>query len=217
MSEPERRITAIERQRRNPERVNLFLDGAFAMGLPLTAVTEAGLRVGLTLTPLEIESLQEMNDVARATDTAIRLLTSRPRAVAEIRDHLRRSRYDDETIAEVLRKLRDWNYFDDEVFARQWVENRERHRPRGRRLLELELRRKGVDREAADAAIEEAEVDEFRGALAIARDKLRTYGALEPAVAQRRLAGFLGRRGYGYDVIKPVLAELFGGVEDDGG
>jgi len=164
---------------------------------------------------MQIAELKELDDTAKATDAAIRLLTARPRAVREIRDRLRRKEYDDETIERVIERLRDWRYIDDEAFARYWVENRESNRPRGRRLLEQELRLKGVERETVSHAIEDAEIDERAGALEIARAKLRSYRGEEEAVARRRLGGFLARRGYGYDVVKPVLDELFGEHEDE--
>jgi len=213
--EPERRITALERQKRNPERVNLSLDGAFAMGLPLNAVADFGLRVGKTLTPAQIEELKELDDTAKATDSAIRLLTSRPRSVREIRDRLKRKQFDDETIDRVITRLRDWRYIDDEAFARYWVENRESNRPRGRRLLEHELRLKGVDRDTVAEAIDDAEIDERTGALEIGRAKLRSYRNEEGSVARRRLGAFLARRGYGYEVVKSVLDELFGERDGD--
>jgi regulatory protein len=215
MSEAEQRITAIERQKRNPERVNVFLDGAFAFGLPVNAVLDFQLRIGRQLTGLEIEELKELDDTAKATDAAIRLLTSRPRSVREIRDRLRRKEYGDETIERVLERLRDWRYIDDEAFARYWVENRESNRPRGRRLLEQELRQKGVERETVSSALDEAGIDERAGALEIARAKMRSYRNEEEAVARRRLGAFLARRGYGYDVVKPVLEALFSGDGSD--
>ena len=107
------------------------------------------------------------------------------------------------------------HYVDDADFARYWVENREANRPRGRRLLEQELRHKGVDREIVRTAIDAAEPDEFAAALDLAHGKLRSYANLDPQVARRRLAGFLGRRGYGFDVIGPVLQRVFSEDEDD--
>jgi regulatory protein len=213
--EREQRVTAIERQKRNPERVNVYLNGVFAFGLPVMAVAEQQLRIGLILPPDQIAALKELDETAKAVDSAIRLLTSRPRSVREIRDRLRQKSYDDETIDRVIAKLRDWRYIDDDAFARYWVENREANRPRGRRLLEQELRQKGIDRETVAEAIEDAEIDEHAGALEIARSKLRSYQDLEPAVAKRRLGGFLARRGYGYPTIKPVLDQLFGESDDD--
>jgi regulatory protein len=215
MIEPERRITAIEQQKRNPERVNIFLDGAFAFGLPMTAVTEFELRTGRVLSVQEIAGLQELDETAKATDAAIRLLTVRPRSVREIQLRLRKKDYDDETIERVIARLRDWKYIDDEAFARFWVENRESNRPRGRRLLEQELRSKGVERETVANAIDDAEIDELAGALEIARAKSRSYRDLDEPVMKRRLGAFLARRGYGYGVIKQVLDQLIGGDEEE--
>jgi len=215
MNDPERRITSIERQKRNPERVNVALDGEFAFAIPVNAVLDFGLRTGNQLSVSQIEELKEIDDTAKATDAAIRLLTARPRSVREIEQRLRRKEFDDPTIERVIERLRDWRYIDDEAFARFWVENRESNRPRGRRLLEQELRSKGIEREIVTNTIEDAEIDEIAGALEIARMKLRAYKDLEPEIAKRRLGAFLARRGYGYGVIKPVLTELLGEVETD--
>ena len=215
MNEPERRITSIERQKRNPERVNVALDGEFAFAIPVNAVLDFGLRTGNQLSVSQIEELKEIDDTAKATDAAIRLLTARPRSVREIEQRLRRKEFDDPTIERVIERLRDWRYIDDEAFARFWVENRESNRPRGRRLLEQELRSKGIEREIVTNTIEDAEIDEIAGALEIARMKLRAYKDLEPEIVKRRLGAFLARRGYGYGVIKPVLTELLGEVETD--
>lgn len=215
MTEPEQRITAIELQRRNPERVNVFLNGAFAFGLPLNAVADFQLKRDRVLTPLEIAELKELDDTAKATDAAIRLLTSRPRSVHEIRDRLKRKEYGDETIDRVIERLREWRYIDDEAFTRYWVENRESNRPRGRRLLEQELRQKGVERETVRETLDEVGIDERAGALEIARTKMRSYRDEEESVARRRLGAFLARRGYGYEVVKPVLDQLFGESGDD--
>ena len=140
MSEPERRISSIEQQKRNPERVNVSLDGEFAFAIPVNAVLDFGLRTGIQLSASQIEELKEIDDTAKATDAAIRLLTARPRSVREIEQRLRRKEFGDPTIERVIQRLRDWRYVDDEAFARFWVENRESNRPRGRRLLKQELR-----------------------------------------------------------------------------
>ncbi len=208
------RITAIERQKRNPERVNVFLDGVFAFGLPLSVVAERKLRKDRVLTLQEIADLQELDETAKATDAAIRLLTVRPRSVKEIHLRLRKKEYDEETIDRVIARLRDWKYVDDEAFARFWVENRDSNRPRGRRLLEQELRSKGVEQETVANAIDDAGIDELTGAIEIARAKLRSYRSLEEPVMKRRLGAFLARRGYGYGVIKQVLDQLVGGEEE---
>lgn len=208
-----KRITAIRQQQRDPERVNVFLDGQFAFGLPMLVVAQEGLKVGDLLQPDQIVHLEALDEQAKAVGAALNLLARRPRSEREIRDRLRRKGYPPETIDLAMSRLVDWRYVDDSAFARYWVENREANKPRGRRLLEQELRFKGVDRETIRETIEEADLDEQQAALELGRAKLRSYRSLDREVAYRRMGSFLARRGYGYDIVKPVLSELFGADE----
>jgi len=215
MPEQGRRITAIRPQQRDPERVNLFLDGTFAFGLPLIVVAQESLKVGDSLTPAQVTHLEALDEQVKAVNSSLNLLARRPRSEREVRDRLKRKGFPSETIDLAIAKLEGWRYVDDEAFAKFWIENREANKPRGRRLLAQELRNKGVDRETIRESIADADVNELAGALELGRTKIRSYRTLEPAVAQRRLASFLARRGYGYDVVKPVLAELFCGVVEE--
>ncbi len=211
------RITRLARQDRNPERLNVFLDGAFAFALGVEVARREGLAVGAELSAAQVEALRAAADVGKATDAALRLLTQRPRSARELRDRLRQKGYGPATIDAAIAKLEGWRYLDDAAFARAWVENREAHRPRGRRLLEQELRRKGVDRAVVDETIAEAALDEPSAALALGQAKLRTYAGagLEPAVVRRRLGAYLARRGYDFEVVRPVLDQLLGEPADE--
>jgi regulatory protein len=77
-------------------------------------------------------------------------------------------------------------------------------------MLKRELAQKGIDRETIEQTIEEAGVDEFGDALAIAEKKASTMDNLEAPVRSRRISGLLARRGYGYDIIRRVIEALEG-------
>ncbi|HEV2106757.1 MAG TPA: RecX family transcriptional regulator [Thermomicrobiales bacterium] len=201
-------ITALRAQARDPERVNVFLDGRFAFGLGRQIAVDEGLRVGDVLDTTRVDTLRAADDVGKATNAALNLLARRPRSIREIRDRLHEKGYNTATIDAAVARLEGWNYVDDADFARFWVENRVAHKPRGRRLLEQELWQKGVDRETARDAVDRSELDEHDAALAIANAKIRSYAGLDRDVAYRRLGGLLARRGFGYDVVKPVLDEV---------
>lgn len=212
------RVTAITPQERDSERVNIFLDGVFAFGLGLDLALREGLAVGDELDDIRVGILKTVDEVGKATTAALNLLARRPRSLREVRDRLRQKGYDPATIDAAVTKLEGWRYVDDADFARYWVENRATHKPRGRRLLEQELRQKGVEREIVRETLDEAELDEHAAALDLGRAKLRSYAGLEPPVVRRRLASFLARRGYGFDVVKPVMEQLLGEestAEDD--
>lgn len=207
-------ITAIKAQERDKERVNIFVDGEFAFALTAEMAYLEGLRIGDEITPERIAELQAKDEQSKAVNAALSLLTTRPRSIQELRTRLRQKGFSDAAIEAAIAKAAGWHYVDDDAFARFWVENRGANRPRGRRLLEQELRQKGVGREVAGRAIDDAGLDERADAVALAKAKLRSYANLDAATARRRLSGFLARKGYGYDVIKPALDEALGEAEE---
>jgi len=208
-------ITALKGQVRDPERVSVFIDDHFAFGIAASTAVKEGLRIGDQVDAARVAELVTMDEVGRATSAALNLLARRPRSTREITDRLHRKGFAPPAIDAAVVRLEGWNYLDDADFARYWVENREANRPRGRRLLEQELHHKGVDRELARAAVEAAAPNEHDAALAMARSKVRSYSGLDPMVARRRLTGFLGRRGYGFDVIVPVIDRVFDEASDE--
>ncbi len=201
-------ITAISSQTNDPERVSVFIDGDFAMGLARDVADTANIHVGQDLTAADIANLLASEQLSRATSAALNYLAWRPRSEGEVRQRLRRSDTPSDVIDQVVQKLRDWRYIDDEDFARRWIENRAAHRPRGTRVLTQELRAKGIDPELASATVDEADIDEASDALELARKRAGQLADLEPEVRERRLTGFLARRGYGFDIIRSVLETL---------
>src|SRR5512133_1163257 len=124
------------------------------------------------------------------------LLSSRPRSVSELRGRLERKGHDPEMVEEVLGKLEKQGIIGDEEFARFWVENRQAHNPRGGRMLSMELRFKGVDRQTIEGALP-AEEEEDEAALKVARSKARSLKGLEWMEYRRKMGDFLVRRGFG--------------------
>jgi regulatory protein len=201
-------ITAIAGQAHDPDRVSIFIDGDFALGVARDIADELGLHTGLSLDQAALADLLAREDLHRATAAALTFLAYRPRSEGEIRTRLRKADVPDDTISLVIDRLRSWHYVDDADFARRWIENRATHRPRGARLLAEELRAKGIPPQLMAEALDEAEIDEFADALELARQRSRQLAGLEPAVRERRLSGFLARRGYGFDVIRTTLNTL---------
>ena len=145
----------------------------------------------------------------------MQFLASRPRSVAEIRRHLRGKRYDDEAIDGAIDKLRAQRYVDDLDFAKYWVEQRARFRPKGDRALVSELLNKGVARDTIDAALGEtpAESEAERARRAIGRRSTR-WDSLEAPERKRKIHAFLAARGFDYDVIEEVIAAPEGSLSE---
>ena len=138
-------------------------------------------------------------------------LTGQARSRRELADRLARRNVPDDVAGRLLDRFEEVGLVDDEVFARSWVDSRQRTRGLARRALAQELRRKGVpDETARDVLAEVDPADEERTARELVRKKLRGLRSVDDAVAGRRLAGMLARKGYpaglAYAVVKDELA-----------
>ncbi|PKO20479.1 MAG: RecX family transcriptional regulator [Chloroflexi bacterium HGW-Chloroflexi-1] len=201
------KITSLRFQKRTPDRVNVYLDGAFAFGLP--AIEAARLRIGQELSAADIQRLQALDAIQKAYDRAVRFLSYRPRSEAEVRRRLAEAAIDETVIDAVVERLTGQGYLDDAEFARFWVENRHRFKPKGGRALRQELRQKGLDAPIIEAAI--ADLDPLAAAYEAARVKAARLAHLiqdDPAAFRRKLGAFLMRRGFDYEIVAEVVARL---------
>ena len=153
--------------------------------------------------------------VGDAYDAAVRYLGSRPRSVSEIKRHLRTKRFDEIAQDTAIERLRSQKYIDDEAFARYWVEQRLRFRPKGDRALVSELMQKGVARETIDLVIGEADPSaELERARASIRRPMTRWLGMEERERKRKIQQYLAARGFGYDIIEELIAKPE--AEDDG-
>jgi regulatory protein len=211
MAQVERIITGLEVQKRSQERVSVYLDGEFAFGLP--AIEAVHLRRGQTLSEAEIAALRALDDVARAVDHAARLLARRPYSRAEIRRSLTARQFAPETVDGALARLESLGYVDDQAFARFWVENRERFRPRSPQALRHELRQKGLAADVIEAAL--SALDARESAVRAAQEPLRRLRGLTRSEAQNRLGAFLARRGFSYDTAREAIEEILARLDEE--
>lgn len=202
----EQTITALKVQKRNPNRINVYLDGEFAFGL--SRLVAAWLTVGQTLSDEKRASLQHQDTVEVAYLRALNLLSYRARSRAEIEKRLIEKGFTSEDVEVVLERLVQYGFVNDQRFAAEWVENRSTFRPRGRRLLTMELRQKGVDEEQIDAALQTAS-EESQLAYQAAVKYVRRINGADWQQFRQKLGGFLGRRGFSYNVIAEITRRVW--------
>lgn len=203
----------VTRGRATVERARVRLDDGSELDVALEVVERLGLRSG---DPVDARLRAELEDADlrwRARDAALSLLAHRARSRSELAGRLTRKGFPGAVVAPCLDRLEEEGLLDDDAFARAFVADRLRLRPRGRRGLVAELRRRGVAEAAARGAVDDVfrheEADETSLAVDAALAWLRKQGedvrrelAGEPFShererARRRLYGYLARRGFG--------------------
>lgn len=215
-----RKITAIQVQKKDPKRVNIYLDGEFAFGL--ARITAAWLQTGQTLDEEKIAKLQAEDNRERALQQAYLFLSYRARSEAEIRQNLRKHEYPEAAVEATLERLQQDGFANDKQFARAWVENRNTFRPRGRRALAMELRQKGIDDETIQAILEGLDEEALayeaglKKASKLKAAALSSSKGLEWSDFRKKLGDFLSRRGFSYSVTATTVKRLWDEMHETG-
>lgn len=152
-----------------------------------------------------------------AREIALRQLTAKARTRAELEKAMAKRGVPEEAAEAVLDRFTELRLIDDAAYAQAWAEGLQR-RQKSKRVLAQELRRKGVDDEIIDEALEGIDdADEYAAALALARKKAAAMRDLEPQVRNRRLAGALARRGFSSAVVYRAIREATDTDPDENG
>ena len=205
-------ITGILPQKKDATRCNIYLNGSFYCGMKLEVVIKNRLKVGQDVELSYLDALQLESEKATALDKAMTHLSSSMKTRRQVSDFLRKKGYVDAVVEYVLEKLEGYGFVDDEEYARQYAGSASK--TKGRRLIALELQKKGVPADEAQAAVENIQGEED-AALRILQKYMRGRTADRETLykAFRYLLG----KGFEYDTAKSALTAWGGSNEEDEG
>jgi len=160
---------------------------------------------------MEHEGRDDQNKKSSALNYALWLLGRRSRTKFELEKKLREKGVEDAEIKSAIRRLEELQFIDDLKFARDYISNSARFKPKGRRRLFWELVKKGVAKDLIEKALDETESDQT----ALADEALKTYSRrlknLSREKQYQRAVAFLLRRGFSYDEAKKAVQLLLQG------
>ncbi len=149
------------------------------------------------------------DELAKARQYALRLLSYRSYSIKEFRQRLQRKGFPLDTIDKIVPLMIDYGYLNDGAYARSLMELLIERRGYGSRRLLQELLSRGIDRCLAVELLDEiSDGQEMERALALARKKIRTLSRLDRSRTYRRLASFLMRKGFPVEISRRVLEEI---------
>ena len=215
---PPHTITAIERQKKNPKRVSIYVDDEFAIGVHIETLAHYGLRKGDSLEEKKLKELERAEELQSAKEKSMRLLGYRARSEKEIRDRLGKKSFNVAVIDETIVALKRSRLLDDAAFARTFAHDAIARKPLGKHLLRRELRQKGIANEIIESVIGEVydEESEEEFALELTRkymnkktgSKKKSTGVQGRMKEKKRLADYLARRGFDWETVSSVLSKV---------
>lgn len=205
-------ITQITAQKKDKTRCNVFLDGRFYCGLKIETVVKARLKVGQEIDGGTLENLQFESEKQTAFDRALTHISLSQKTEKEVETFLKNKGYLPEVVAYVLEKMKEYGFLNDGEYAKAYADFQ--IKKKGRRMIQAELKRKGVSDEAifsATATLEGEEETAKTLAEKYLRGKEKTKENLSKAY--RYLLG----KGFDYEIAKSAVSLFRGGeIGEDG-
>lgn len=210
------KITEIKRQKRNRNRVSIFIDGKYCFSLDYSTLARSNLNIGDEVTDEEKEKLIAKDEFSRTRDYAYTLLSYRDRSEYELKRRLFEKGFHSEAIREVLTFLKDRGFVDDRSFVNKWVDNIIMSRPMGRMKVVYELRRKRVNEDIIEEVCDEKLGFDTETILArkAAEKRMNVLTSYPQDIIRKRLHTFLRNRGFDFEIIRELMKEYF--VDDIG-
>ncbi len=219
-------VSDIKQAVKNPNRVNVFVDDKYSFSLDIAQVVDLGLKKGQTLTPEKLAEYKKASEFGKLYQRTLEWVLTRPHSIRETRDYLNRkkaktrssfsdhklgraplsvsekesSSFGDDTIQEVISRLVEKGYLDDQKFAEYYVENRFVKKGISSKRLRMELIKKGVDKSIIDDVLDSTTRNDEEEIQKIIAKKRARYD-------DDKLIQYLVRQGFDYALSKKLVLE----------
>jgi len=198
-------ITSITVQKKNKNRFNIFINGQYSFSLN-RSLAEA-LKPGDQLTKNRIKNLKQADEKDTAYSRALFYLKFRSRSRIEIERYLKGKNFSPEAVMSTLSRLAANEYINDFDFARLWIENRCRFKPKGSYALTGELKEKGIDEQIIKKTLKD--FNELESAWAAIAPRLNRLEKLERNEFNKKIYSFLSYRGFDYSTCKQICDQAW--------
>ncbi|MBQ7373661.1 MAG: RecX family transcriptional regulator [Clostridia bacterium] len=196
-------ITDIKPQQKTPTRCNIFLNNLFYCGLELETVMKFRLKVGQEIEEEKLDEIQCDSERLKATERALTFLSNRAKTKRQVKEYLQKKGYTEKTVSAVLEKLIEYKYVSDENYAEDYV--RVYSNKKGKRLIAMELKQKGVSDEDMQSALNSIENEE-KNAQKVAEKYLRNKEKSKENIL--KCYKYLISKGFDYDLAKQTVERI---------
>ncbi len=210
-------ITDIKQAVKNPNRANIFVNGKYRFSLDIFQLTQLNIKISAKFSKAEIENLEQQSEFGKLYALALNYCLMRPHSEKEIRDYLWKKTLNRKlknrktgefyekkgvsklSVDQVLDRLIEKKYINDEKFARFWVENRNQRKGSSIKKLKSELFSKGVSAEIIEQILSKSIRNDGEEIQKIITKKAKKY------TDEKKLIAYLVRQGFSFDEIKRAI------------
>jgi regulatory protein len=181
----------------------------FAFSVDEDVLIKYQLKKGLELDEFSLMEIHYHDDIRKAYNSAISYLAKRMRSVKEIKDYLLKKEIEDPVIQEVIHKLTDQKYIDDQEYAFLYVRTQINTTDKGPGLIQMELKERGIEQRFIETALKPYTFDlQVEKTTNISEKFFKKYSKDSKRVLKQKLETLLVRKGYSFDVINMALSTI---------
>ncbi|MCL4353865.1 RecX family transcriptional regulator [Patescibacteria group bacterium] len=148
-----------------------------------------------------------MDDFEKSYNRVLHFLSFRPRSEKEIKDYLNKKKVEPSIVEKVINNLKEHRFINDIEFASWWIDQRTRVKPRAWKIIQYELKQKGINEEIIQNSKLRTQNDLESAKILVQKKSLR-YMNLPKQEAYQKLGRFLASKGFDWGVIKKALSNI---------
>lgn len=210
------KITKIEVQKKNKERVNLFLDEEYAFSLSIELVYKEGLKKNDEVDSKKLEALAEKESAIRCKSSALRIIEKSCKTEKEVIEKLRLKGYGDNAINKSIEFLKEYNFINDLNYTKAFI--KDKLNSVGSQKIKYTLLQKGISKELIEEHLANTNKENEKSvAFNLAKKKADLLRKKENDnyKISGKLYRYLISKGYEYDVTKEIVKEVISLDVDD--
>ena len=208
-------ITKIEAQKKNTDRVNIYVNDEFFMSIFTELVYTFNLKKGLDIEEEHLQTILKDEMYIKAKNKALSILSKADQSEKNIKDKLSAD-FEEDTIDNVIEFLKKYNFINDSLLAQKIVNTNVNLNKCGKNRIKQNLYNKGLDRNSIDEAISELDTDvEFENAMYLAKKRYERVKKEDKRKIYQKISQHLTYKGFSYDIVKSVLNKLLNSDEYD--
>lgn len=199
-------ITNIIRNKNNKNRLSIFVDENYFFSVSENILKKNNIIVGMEIKDLDVDKINFEDNISKAKEYALNLLSYRSRSCYEINDKLIKKKFNNDVVSHVINDLKNIKLLDDYEFAKILTTHNLRYKKLGPLSARNELFKKGIDQSIINLIISETYDNQMKQKIIkeIFDKKNRTNTKMDKKKLNK-IINFIRRKGFNWEDIKPVV------------
>jgi regulatory protein len=192
---------------KNKGLINIFFDNDDMIMVDEEDCFKYNLYKDIELTQNEYINIKKNIKYKMAKSIAFKYIVRQLRSIKEVYNKLSFYNFEDSIIDMVIDELKSMGYLNDRIYTHKYIFDRMKNNPKSKKMIEYELKQKGIDRDIIEEAVEEMNVDDLESGIYLARKKINKCNTSEEKT-RKKVMSYLRTRGYNMEMIKSILRSL---------